>query len=498
MTIPTRTITLRPRTAAIAALTPLAIVASGLTLAASTVAPAAAASTASTTTTTTITTKLTSLKPTSAYNGWGPVEFNRSVGTRKAKDGLPMKVNGKRFSYGLGVHAFSRVTYALGKKYTTFSTYIGVDDEVGSKGAVRFNLVIDGRTVYASPLMTGRDNARRVSVSVTNAKSLSLVVIPSGRTSYDHGDWGDPMLTAPAQVRRPHPKPSTTTSTTNPSTTTPPTTSPTTSKTSSTTSTTTPPTTSTTTTSSGTPSAFPDASNTGVPAGTTLKASSGTLTLSTDGQVVSGLDITGRVLITASNVTLQRSRITGTTYNIVEVSDSAKNVTIQDVAINGMGMSGVNGSTGIYGTATVLRSNIYGVENGLIANTDSVVRDNYIHGLAAPGDAHYDGIQMDGARNNIKITHNHIDMHELTSTSTVMIDNYFGAISNIAVDNNLLVGGGYTVYSDNRFNSSLISGISFTNNRIGGGHWGYGSIDGPNPVWTGNVDATSGIAIKVP
>ena len=241
---------------------------------------------------------------------------------------------------------------------------------------------------------------------------------------------------------------------------------------------------------------YPDATNTGVPAGTALKAFDGTLTLSTNGQVVSGLDITGNVLITASNVTLQRSRITGGNWNIIQISGSATNVTIQDVEINGTGS--VEGANGIYGTATVLRTNIYGIENGIVPLSNSVIRDNYIHGLKAPGSPHYDGIQIDGGQNDVKITHNHIDMHEWNQTATVMIDNYFGAISNIAVDNNLLVGGGYTVYSDGRFNSSVISGVSFTNNRIGKGYWGFASINGPRAVWTGNVDATSGTAIAQP
>ena len=51
-------------------------------------------------------------------------------------------------------------------------------------------------------------------------------------------------------------------------------------------------------------SKWPDATNTGVPAGTTLTPHVGDLTISTPGAVVSGLDITGSVLITASNVTL--------------------------------------------------------------------------------------------------------------------------------------------------------------------------------------------------
>ncbi len=238
---------------------------------------------------------------------------------------------------------------------------------------------------------------------------------------------------------------------------------------------------------------YPDATNTGVPAGTALKAFDGTLTLSTNGQVVSGLDITGNVVITASNVTLQRSRITGGNWNIIQISESATNVTIQDVEINGTGS--VEGANGIYGAATVLRTNIYGVENGIVPKDNSVIRDNYIHGLKATGSPHYDGIQIDGGQSNIKISHNYIDLHEWDQTSTVMIDNYFGAISNIAVDNNLLVGAGYAVYSDGKFNSSVISGVSFTNNRIGKGHWGYAAITGPRPVWTGNVDATSGTAV---
>jgi hypothetical protein len=54
------------------------------------------------------------------------------------------------------------------------------------------------------------------------------------------------------------------------------------------------------------------------------------------------------------------------------------------------------------------------------------------------------------------------------------------------------------VYSDSHFNSSVISGVSFTNNRIGKGCWGFADINGPQPVWTGNVDATSGTAISQP
>lgn len=505
MTIPFRTITLRPRPAALAAATPVALLAAGLVMAASNASPAAAS---------TATTSLTALRPAASSNGWGPVEVDRSVNGKGPHDGHTLTINGAKFAHGLGTHAWSHVRYNLNRKYDTFSTYIGVDDEVGSRGSVRFKVLRDGKVAYTSPVMTGRDGARYVSVSVANTSSLTLVVNPVGTTAYAHADWASPTLST-HKVRKPQvtstatatsPTPSTTTSPVSTTTTTaspPPTT--TTGTTPPAPSTTTAPPSTTppapsTTTQAPTPvssSAFPDSSNTGVPAGTTLTPS-GDLTLSTPGQVVSGLNVSGRIYITANNVTVQRSRITTNGYNVIEIADGVTGVTIQDVEIDGMGASGASGSNGIYGPAKVLRANIHGVENGIQPESGSVVQDSYIHAMVAPGDPHYDGIQIDGARSNIVLRHNTVDMRGLTQTSAVMIDNYFGPISNIAVDQNKLLGAGYVVYSDGRFSGGTISGVSFTNNRLGDGYWGYASIDVYNPVWSGNVDNTTGAVIPQP
>jgi hypothetical protein len=73
-----------------------------------------------------------------------------------------------------------------------------------------------------------------------------------------------------------------------------------------------------------------------------------------------------------------------------------------------------------------------------------------------------------------------------------MIDNYFGPANNIVVDNNRLLGGGYTVYSDGRFTGGPITGVQYTNNRIGYGQWGYALIANNDPVWSGNVDDATG------
>ncbi|MBK8503634.1 MAG: NPCBM/NEW2 domain-containing protein [Saprospiraceae bacterium] len=75
----------------------------------------------------------------SAINGQGPVEINRSVGSEQPNDGQTIKINGRTFSSGLGVHAHSEITYATNGDYALFQSYVGVDDECNS-GSVKFEV----------------------------------------------------------------------------------------------------------------------------------------------------------------------------------------------------------------------------------------------------------------------------------------------------------------------------------------------------------------------
>lgn len=233
---------------------------------------------------------------------------------------------------------------------------------------------------------------------------------------------------------------------------------------------------------------WPDATNTGVPAGITLTAS-GDVIIDKPGTVISGLDIRGSVYINADNVTVENCNITSGGWAVVKVKSGVSGAVVQDCTIDGTGRApDGTGNQGIEGQGTFLRNNISNVENGItIVGNNSVIKDNYIHDLNAGGSPHYDGIQIDGGVSNIQISHNTI-INQYGWTSAVMIDNYAGAASNISVDNNLLYGGSYTVYSDGSFSSSPITGVSFTNNHIGGGAYGPAMIRGSNPVYSGNVD----------
>lgn len=218
------------------------------------------------------------------------------------------------------------------------------------------------------------------------------------------------------------------------------------------------------------------------------------MVVTTPGTVIDAVDISGTLEIRASNVTVKRSRIRGSAYAVVRVSDGLSGVVFEDVEVDGLGTTSNAG--GINGPATVRRADIQRVENGVVPGSGSLIVDSWIHNLAAPGAPHYDGVQIDGGLANIVIRHNTITVPE--QTAAVMIDNYFGPISNMTVDNNLLSGGTYTVYSDGQFSGGPITGVKIINNRFGVHLYGYASIvNNTLAASYGNVDHATGRAITI-
>ncbi|ULH17590.1 NPCBM/NEW2 domain-containing protein (plasmid) [Deinococcus sp. KNUC1210] len=132
---------------------------------------------------------------TAASNGWGPIEKDQSVGGNAAGDGKPLTLAGKTYAHGFGVHANSSMTFNLGAQCATFTSEIGVDDEVGDRGSVVFQVYGDGNKLYDSGVMTGASATKTLSVSVAGVKELKLVVTDSGNgNTNDHADWATPTL----------------------------------------------------------------------------------------------------------------------------------------------------------------------------------------------------------------------------------------------------------------------------------------------------------------
>ncbi len=138
---------------------------------------------------------LSDLGHVSAKNGWGPIELNRSNGSEKAGDGGPLQIGSQTFSKGIGVHANSELTYALGGSCSTFSATVGLDAEVGTKGSVVFQVFGDGKKLFDSGKLTGGSAGKAFSVSVAGVDELRLLVTDGGDgIAYDRADWANARL----------------------------------------------------------------------------------------------------------------------------------------------------------------------------------------------------------------------------------------------------------------------------------------------------------------
>jgi DNA-binding beta-propeller fold protein YncE len=128
-------------------------------------------------------------------NGWGPAEKNRSNGEQAAGDGKPLTLNGKVYAQGYGTHASSDLRFSLSSSSvscTRFTSEIGLDDEVGTRGSVNFQVFLDGIRAYDSGTMTGESPTRLVDLDLTGKRELRLVVTDGGNgPTNDHADWAD-------------------------------------------------------------------------------------------------------------------------------------------------------------------------------------------------------------------------------------------------------------------------------------------------------------------
>jgi Right handed beta helix region len=245
---------------------------------------------------------------------------------------------------------------------------------------------------------------------------------------------------------------------------------------------------------------FPGPSNTGVPPGTRLRPS-GTVVVTEPGTVIEGLDITGTLDIRADDVEVRRTRIrsSGDDWTVVGIEEGRTGIVIEDCEIDGLGTSGWQdgGTTGIQGEGvTIRRCDIHSVGDGMKAGSNTVFEDNWVHDLAAAGEPHYDGFQLDGGAENVVVRHNAISVPD--QTGAVNVGNTFGPISDVVIDGNFLAGGTYTVYVDGQFSNDAITGVSVTNNRFGWNQYGRALVrEATLAASSGNVDDKTGAPVVI-
>ena len=130
------------------------------------------------------------------HHPW-PVQFDRNVA------GGPLSIDDRRFAKGIGMHSRTMLVYRLKREYETLAGIIGLDDAVRPRGHVEFRVLGDGRTLFASGPVSGRDHGQKMIVDVTGVRELKLVVdFGEAVDLSDHADWGDLRLITPHRRSR--------------------------------------------------------------------------------------------------------------------------------------------------------------------------------------------------------------------------------------------------------------------------------------------------------
>ena len=138
--------------------------------------------------------RITELKPISIQHtpmlslGWPYVENANVVGDR-------MRIAGRAFENGLGVHSESSVMYDLAGEYAWFVTFLGIDDSAGALADVTAEIRVDGQVRHRLEHVTAGRLAGPVRIDVRGADRIELRTLFGENASIqDRFNWADAGL----------------------------------------------------------------------------------------------------------------------------------------------------------------------------------------------------------------------------------------------------------------------------------------------------------------
>ncbi len=268
---------------------------------------------------------------------------------------------------------------------------------------------------------------------------------------------------------------------------------------------------------------YPDKTNTGVPTGRQLQRvpedikkgpgwvwkSDGYVEVDAPHTTLDSLDVHGGVVFVPaahdSVLNAHASPATGGDATVKMIYDYDAHVGATDVTVSRVEIVGTGrrrrGRVRVDNAmnATVRRVYVHHTATG-IQMDHGLMQDCFIDDLLLiTPDSHVNGITSNGNTSGLTIRHNTI-LNRLQQTDAVSLFQDFGVQENVTIDNNLLAGGGYTIYGG-AGDRGPTRNIQITNNRISklyfrrGGYWGwlahFESTD-PGNVSHGNVWDDSG------
>lgn len=239
---------------------------------------------------------------------------------------------------------------------------------------------------------------------------------------------------------------------------------------------------------------YPDATNTGPVAGVALQRvpqdvtsgpgwtwdSRGWLQASS-GAVVKNLIVSGSINVAGSNVTVTNNKILadGESWGIGLQHSVNATITNNEIGIlHGLPRLLV-GIKDVYGDCVgtqILRNNVQNTSSG-IQTHEGLTADNYIHDMGFSTGDHINGTTSNGNTEQMTIRHNTI-FNQIYQTDAISLFQDFGLEANRVVTDNLLAGGGYTIYGGGG-GKGVSYNIQVTNNRFSTLYFPNGGSYGP-------------------
>lgn len=254
---------------------------------------------------------------------------------------------------------------------------------------------------------------------------------------------------------------------------------------------------------------WPEASNTGVPAGTTLTPYAGTLTITAADTVIRDRIITGNLRIRAPRVQIINTRINGRIeLRFPQGEDAGNSYTITDSEVH---VGDVMATGLMRGNFTATRVEVTGGNRSIYCEFNCTIEDSWVHAQATDegGATHFSGVRMS---QNLTLRHNTVTCEAGRGPGTgcsAALTGYgdFAPVQNNLVEGNRFIGhlgGGATlcVYGGSAGDDGskpfghLAADIRFVDNVFVRGTSGVcgnlgavGSFDPARPgnVWSGNT-----------
>jgi hypothetical protein len=242
---------------------------------------------------------------------------------------------------------------------------------------------------------------------------------------------------------------------------------------------------------------YPDATNTGVPAGTTLTKRSGEVSVTEAGTTVKDLDVTGEILVEANNTTLEDDEVlanAGSGNRGIYIAPGVTGTVIDHVTCHGEG-SGTQYCVFNKDSSTMIEHS-YLYDCGECLNGPGTIAESFFDVTAVISGEHYEDIYYGGGEGPLIVEHDTL-LNPQGQTATVFASTDFGDQTTVTISDNLLAGGGYTLYGGTSCTTGECGAVkgpfTVTGNRFSdkyypeSGYYGVGAyFDAAVTTWSGN------------